>query len=109
MRISGESLGVLVVAVHVGGEAVAVGVLAGQISVVAVLVDVVAADLRGAGIDPRVRVVAVHLVAEEAVHLELEASYEIIPFRITSFINALSEHEASYIALFAAPHCGAAT
>ncbi len=32
--------------------------------------------------------------SEEAVRLELEASYEIIPFRITSFINALREHEA---------------
>ncbi len=32
--------------------------------------------------------------SEEAVRLELEASYEIIPFRVTSFINALREHEA---------------
>ena len=32
--------------------------------------------------------------SEEAVRLETEASYEIIPFRITSFINALREHEA---------------
>ncbi|MBL7183840.1 MAG: alkaline phosphatase family protein [Anaerolineae bacterium] len=32
--------------------------------------------------------------SEEAVRLELKASYEIIPFRITSFINALREHEA---------------
>jgi len=32
--------------------------------------------------------------SEEAIHLEWEASYEIIPFRITSFINALREHEA---------------
>lgn len=32
--------------------------------------------------------------SEEAVRLESEASYEIIPFRITSFTNALREHEA---------------
>ena len=32
--------------------------------------------------------------SEEAVRLELEASYEIIPFRVTSFINVLREHEA---------------
>ncbi|HDH09908.1 MAG TPA: hypothetical protein ENF84_03090 [Chloroflexi bacterium] len=32
--------------------------------------------------------------SEEAVRLELEGSYDIIPFRINSFIEALAEHEA---------------